>query len=346
MDRITTLAFTPNSLSTLNIPDTHETLLAAGGQEAELHLSLYSPPSHSLAPLVDAEGPDPLPLRGFGKQQWCSEVLLEQPASINNSVHLTSLSLSPSHESSVEPRVIISNNDKTVKFYDVAIRAHGSGLESSISPNHRMSSSARTIQRLSSIGQLKLDVPVNHCKYCVMYSKHIADFRFSINFSGWAYSPFCRRLSRNFPAPNIRWFSRHVFSDLCALALILHQYSVISLQPAYICEFGGCCLLFDSLLSQRIQVCSSITGGGRGRLGCPKHKTAESDPDGQSTTARAQWERWGEWLDCGWSLGLVEGYGQRAWVGCKEREIQSEWCREGSYGLHGGMCGALHDMTQ
>ncbi|KAH8092671.1 hypothetical protein BXZ70DRAFT_452836 [Cristinia sonorae] len=155
---LTNLAFVPSSVSSLNIPDSGETLLAVGGLDAELHLSLYSPPSHSLAPLVDAEGPNPLPLRGFGRQQWRSEVILEPPASINNSVHLTSLGLTGSHESSVEPRVIISNNDKTVKFYDVAIRVRGA-VEHSISHRPRQE---MPVQRLAQVGQLKLEVPVNH----------------------------------------------------------------------------------------------------------------------------------------------------------------------------------------
>ncbi|TCD64005.1 hypothetical protein EIP91_004673 [Steccherinum ochraceum] len=160
VDRLTNLAFLPNSLSYLNIPDSNDTLLAAGGPEAELHLSLYAPPSHTLSPLLDAEGPNPTTPRGFGRQRWRSEVLLDPPASINNSVHLTSLNLGGSHESSAEPRLVISNNDKTVKFYDVALRTRGSAIESTI--NYRLSGESGATQRLSLIGQLKLDVPVNH----------------------------------------------------------------------------------------------------------------------------------------------------------------------------------------
>lgn len=86
----------------------------------------------------------------FGRLRWKSEVALEG-ASINNSVLLTSLSLTGSNESSVEPRVVISNNDRTVKFFDVAVRA-----------TNRYGAD----KRFTLAGQLQLDVPVNHCELC------------------------------------------------------------------------------------------------------------------------------------------------------------------------------------
>ncbi|KAI0091065.1 hypothetical protein BDY19DRAFT_991647 [Irpex rosettiformis] len=141
--RIVDLPFIPNSLSTLVNPDSGETLLAAGGQEAELHLSLHGYPTSRLE-----GGGDSTQSPYFGRQRWKSEVALEN-ASINNSVLLTSLSLTGSNESSVEPKVIISNNDKTVKFFDVAIRSGKYASE-------------RGAKRLSPAGQLVLDVPVNH----------------------------------------------------------------------------------------------------------------------------------------------------------------------------------------
>jgi len=66
--------------------------------------------------------------------------------SINNSVLLTSLNLTGSHQSSVEPRVVISNNDESVRFYDVPMRVQSS---------RRM---------LAETGVIRLDVPVNHCE--------------------------------------------------------------------------------------------------------------------------------------------------------------------------------------
>ncbi|ESK82449.1 hypothetical protein Moror_8566 [Moniliophthora roreri MCA 2997] len=115
------LNFTPNTLSSLQIPDSQQTLLAAGGQDAEVHLSLH-----------DHSSPRQKPV-------WATEERL--PASINNSVLLTSMNLARSNESSVEPKVVISNNDCTVKFYDVPIRAR---------PDIREA------------GSLRLSVPINH----------------------------------------------------------------------------------------------------------------------------------------------------------------------------------------
>jgi len=69
--------------------------------------------------------------------------------SVNNIVLLTSLSLSRSNKSSAEPRVAVSNNDCTVKFYDANVR----GTKGVDSPP----------KRISDAGTLRLDVPVNHC---------------------------------------------------------------------------------------------------------------------------------------------------------------------------------------
>ncbi len=144
---MTDLDFTPNSLSSLILPDTKETLLAVGGQEAELHLSLYSPASSPY--MGGEEGAQREPARYFGRQRWKFQVQLDG-ASINNSVLLTSLSLNGSHESSAEPRVVVSNHDRTDKFFDVAVRSGRNG--------------DNTLKRLAIAGMLKLDVPVNHCK--------------------------------------------------------------------------------------------------------------------------------------------------------------------------------------
>lgn len=66
--------------------------------------------------------------------------------SINNSVLLTSMSLTRSNESSVEPRIGISNNDCTVKFYNVPLRGP-------------------TKRTMDEVGSLRINVPVNHCAY-------------------------------------------------------------------------------------------------------------------------------------------------------------------------------------
>jgi hypothetical protein len=68
---------------------------------------------------------------------------------INNSVLLTSLSLTRSNESSAEPRVAVSNNDCTVKFFDVNVQ-DAKGVDG-------------PPKRISKAGTLRLDVPMNHC---------------------------------------------------------------------------------------------------------------------------------------------------------------------------------------
>ncbi|KAF9463940.1 WD40-repeat-containing domain protein [Collybia nuda] len=116
--------FTPNTLTSLNLDGTDDTLLAAGGQEAEIHLSYHSQ--------------NPRYRNGIA-WQYDSQMI----GSINNSVLLTSLSLTRSNQSSIEPRVGISNNDCTVRFYDVPIRNQPK-------------------RRLDEVGCLRMDVPVNH----------------------------------------------------------------------------------------------------------------------------------------------------------------------------------------
>lgn len=144
--QLVNLTFTPNTISALILPESNDTLLAAGGQEAELHLSYYQS-SDSYSPSSSTRPGRSAP-RGFGRRLWESKYLLEH-ASINNSVMLTSMSFSRSNESAVEPRILVSNNDRTVKFYDIALR-NGKATDD-YEP------------RLLDIGRLDLPVPVNHC---------------------------------------------------------------------------------------------------------------------------------------------------------------------------------------
>ena len=132
------LPFAPNTLASMEVPGTDATLLAAGGQDTEIHLSLHGP----------SPSEEPQSRRSHWKgatQLWRFEGAL-MGASILNSVLLTSMNLTRSNESSVEPRVVISNNDETVKFYDVPIR-----------DNTRPTS-------IKESGVLHLGTPVNHCK--------------------------------------------------------------------------------------------------------------------------------------------------------------------------------------
>ncbi|KAF7374373.1 DUF2415 domain-containing protein [Mycena sanguinolenta] len=116
---IADLAFLPNTLASLQVPGTDHTLLAAGGQDAEIHLSLLAPESKSI---------------------WQFNTHLE--GSINNSILLTSLSLTDSNESSVEPRMAVSNNDRVVMFFDVPVRSCPSTI--------------------TQVGAVRFNVPINH----------------------------------------------------------------------------------------------------------------------------------------------------------------------------------------
>ncbi|KAI0260442.1 hypothetical protein BC834DRAFT_973451 [Gloeopeniophorella convolvens] len=138
---LVTLNYIPNTIASLNIPDSDERLLAAGGQDAELHLSIHS--RRPAAPVFEPEEPD---AARASRRLWQYDGVLS--GSINNSVLLTSLSLTRSNESSAEPRVAVSNNDCTVKFYDVNVR----GAKGVDGPP----------KRISDAGTLRLDVPVNH----------------------------------------------------------------------------------------------------------------------------------------------------------------------------------------
>ncbi|KAF5359501.1 hypothetical protein D9756_003545 [Leucocoprinus leucothites] len=124
--KLADLNFIPNTLAALPL-NSNDTLMAAGGQDAELHLSY-----HTITPSK----------RSRSKLVWQTEQQLS--GSINNSVFLTSLSLTRSNQSAVEPRVGISNNDSTVRLYEVPIRVQ----------------SQKRIIRM--IGTLRLDVPINH----------------------------------------------------------------------------------------------------------------------------------------------------------------------------------------
>lgn len=125
------------------------TLFAAGGQEAELHMSLHH---HSTRQ------------RRTGAIEWKFEEHLQ--ASINNSLLLTSFNLGRSNESSVEPRLVISNNDCSVKFFDIAMAVRGMG-----SPKIRQ------------VGTVRLDVAVNHCMLLPTFIYAHANAIQSFNFS-------------------------------------------------------------------------------------------------------------------------------------------------------------------
>ncbi|KAJ8594288.1 hypothetical protein M405DRAFT_918131 [Rhizopogon salebrosus TDB-379] len=111
------LSFIPNTLSSLNldqVPDSH-TLLAAGGLDSEIHLSLHSP-SQDRA------------LWHFSRRF---------SGGCNNSIVL-----SRACDGSHEPRLIVSNNDWTVRIYEVPLHTEP--------------------QNLRCCGSIRLQEPVNH----------------------------------------------------------------------------------------------------------------------------------------------------------------------------------------
>ncbi|KAF8630707.1 hypothetical protein AX15_002760 [Amanita polypyramis BW_CC] len=149
---ITEPKFHPNTLAALPIPDTNDILYAAGGQEADLHFS-YHTIYNSSSPSNNSSSPSlPTPRRKRFRPASTSKLIWQfsdrlKDCSINNSVVLTnSLGLSYSSESAIEPRVIVSNNDNTVKFFDVPLRTTGS----------------KNVRNLKEAGLLRLNVPVNH----------------------------------------------------------------------------------------------------------------------------------------------------------------------------------------
>ncbi|KAF5389155.1 hypothetical protein D9757_004946 [Collybiopsis confluens] len=122
------LAFSPANLTSLEVLNGGATLFAAGGQDAELHLSLHH---HSTRQ------------RRTGALEWRFEDHLQ--ASINNSILLTSMGLGKSNESSIEPRLAISNNDCTIKFFDIPMAVRGGGTP-----------------KIRNAGTVRLNVAVNH----------------------------------------------------------------------------------------------------------------------------------------------------------------------------------------
>ncbi|KAF6755425.1 hypothetical protein DFP72DRAFT_1033104 [Ephemerocybe angulata] len=138
---IADLDFTPNSLTSLRLgPGGEDVLLAAGGQDADIHISYHTA----------GQG---LNRNRSLKNLWSIDGKLS--GSINNSVLLTTatsspLSLAQSNQSSIEPRIGVSNNDCTVRLYDVPLRGQN------------LKRVRRNEQSLTEVGILRLDVAVNH----------------------------------------------------------------------------------------------------------------------------------------------------------------------------------------
>lgn len=192
---LVSLNYVPNTIASLNIPDSDERLLAAGGQDAELHLSIHS---RHASPRNSSDTPP-----RSSRRLWQYDGVLS--GSINNSVLLTSLSLTRSNESSAEPRVAVSNNDCTIKFFDVNVR----GAKGVDGPP----------KRISEAGTLRLDVPVNHCvsplfpistRNCGLEALLTSSHLRSLDLARRSYSPFRRRLPASVFTRHDGWRTHHV----------------------------------------------------------------------------------------------------------------------------------------
>ncbi|KAF9223642.1 hypothetical protein BS17DRAFT_780992 [Gyrodon lividus] len=183
--RIADLSFNPNTLASLQLPGTDKTLLAAGGQEAEIHLSLHQPSSRS------QRREDPSSRLRCSNTIW--QYYRKLQGSINNSVLLSSLSLTRSAESSVEPRLVVSNNDCTVRLYDIAVR--GESLP----------------RDLRQSGNLKLEEPINHSSISpdgrTLLSVGDSPRIYLHQLTGGPYITFTPIVTLGIPPPDARLYS-------------------------------------------------------------------------------------------------------------------------------------------
>jgi hypothetical protein len=247
----------PNTIASLHIPDSDERLLAAGGQDAELHLSIYS---RRTSPRSTSD-----PASRASRRLWQYDDVLS--GSINNSVLLTSLSLTRSNESSAEPRVAVSNNDCTVKFFDVNVR----GAKGVDGPP----------KRISEVGTLRLDVPVNHCTLSLLFypiayrgpgapltSPLAWSFRsalHSLDLSRRSHTSLCRRLTASLLARHDWRRANHFHSTRSA------DPSAVQPTPNHTPatrRWYTPCIVLHRVLALRLQICCRVPGGhGRG-VGC------------------------------------------------------------------------------
>ncbi|KAF9037704.1 hypothetical protein BJ165DRAFT_1375364, partial [Panaeolus papilionaceus] len=179
---LATLSFTPNSLTYLPV-NNNDTLIAAGGQDAEIHLSLHTPSSATASSHPASSSPSSQ--KGSTRKVWDFED--RPPGSINNSVFLSSLSLTRSNQSSLEPRVGISNNDATVRLYDVPMRVRNSG------------------RKLLEVGKVGFDVPINHSSISpdgrTLISVGDSNKVYFHHMSGGSYITFTPIMTLTIPAP-------------------------------------------------------------------------------------------------------------------------------------------------
>ncbi|KAH8115849.1 hypothetical protein DFH11DRAFT_1582431 [Phellopilus nigrolimitatus] len=208
------LPFTPVTLAALPLPssssppsDDVRVLLAAGGQDADLFLALYSYTPHRTKCSTRASGsllPPEEALKGDDAHGGHSTPIWQHTSSligsINNNVLLylppgadafdvpeedpeEDQEDTPHTQARTSPRLIVSNNDCTVKFFDVCLargglrRAPASPLQAARALDARYwrragrerggwgergERSAERLVRYERVGLLRLPVPVNH----------------------------------------------------------------------------------------------------------------------------------------------------------------------------------------
>jgi hypothetical protein len=134
---LVSLNYVPNTIVSLDIPDSDTAppgCKRAGHRVTPICTRHSSPRNSSNPPTHDS------------RRLWQHDGDLSSP--IRNSVFFASPSLTRLNKNSAELRVAVSDNDCTVKFYDVNV--HGTKCVDS------------PPKRISDAGTLRLDVPVNH----------------------------------------------------------------------------------------------------------------------------------------------------------------------------------------
>ena len=167
----------------------------------------------------------------------------------------------------MEPRLVVSNNDCTVRFYDIAV--HGES-----SPND-----------LRQSGNLKLEEPINHCARLVvlfLFSVLIS-FLTSVDIPRRENTPLCWGLTTDLSPPPYWWFSHHV-RPYCH-----PQCSTTRRQALFSLAF---CILLHRILSRRYEVCGCFPRRRRRCLGRAKYETDEGHSNRQNQVAGwTPWER-------------------------------------------------------
>ncbi|KAI5120133.1 hypothetical protein M0805_001901 [Coniferiporia weirii] len=182
---IALLTFTPVTLAALPLPSSSSTkqhiLLAAGGQNAELFLALYQyTPRRTRDLKHKSDHSDEGDVAGHSTQIWHHDSSLV--GSINNNVLLYQPPPAPnSWTERPAPRLVVSNNDCTVKFFDVCLARSGlrrtpAQLAQARAQDARYWRRANEgvweegwgvrgsehVVRYERVGCLRLPVPVNH----------------------------------------------------------------------------------------------------------------------------------------------------------------------------------------